>query len=112
MIAKKPAGAAASHKAFDWFPDVFSLHVFPSQASSFIGHSLRWSETKTAPQGEATRRLSDNETNCGKDRGTVREARVQLTTPLDQLGKHILMQEDYDDAVDALTEALQEKKSI
>ena len=47
-----------------------------------------------------------------KDRWTVQQARVHLATSLDQLGEHHVRQEEYDDAMDAFTEALREKKSV
>jgi len=47
-----------------------------------------------------------------KDRWTVQQARVQLATSLDQLGEHHVRQEEYDDAMDAFTEALREKKTV
>lgn len=50
--------------------------------------------------------------NVEKDRWTVQQARVQLATSLDQLGEHHVRQEEYDDAMDAFSEALREKKSV
>lgn len=47
-----------------------------------------------------------------KDRWIVQQARVHLATSLDQLGEHHVRQEEYDDAMDAFTEALREKKSV
>jgi tetratricopeptide (TPR) repeat protein len=47
-----------------------------------------------------------------QDRRAVQEARIALATSLDQLGEHHVRQKEYDDAMDAFTEALREKRSV
>ena len=48
----------------------------------------------------------------GKGRAAVQKARVDLATKLDQLGEHHVRQQEYDEAMDAFTEALREKRSV
>lgn len=50
--------------------------------------------------------------NVQKERSVVQKARVSLASSLEQLGEHHLRQREYDDAMDAFTEALREKKSV
>lgn len=47
-----------------------------------------------------------------KHRESVFEARASLASGLDRLGEHHVRQKEYDDAMDAFTEALHEKRSI
>jgi tetratricopeptide (TPR) repeat protein len=47
-----------------------------------------------------------------RDRNDVQKARAKLATTLDQLGEHHVRQKEYDDAMDAFTEALHEKRSV
>jgi tetratricopeptide (TPR) repeat protein len=42
----------------------------------------------------------------------VQDARIALATSLDQLGEHHVRHKEYDDAMDAFTEALREKRSV
>lgn len=46
-----------------------------------------------------------------QERSAVQRGRVSLATSLDQLGEHHVRQQEYDDAMDAFTEALREKRS-
>ena len=50
--------------------------------------------------------------NVNRDRQLVQTARIALATSLDQLGEHHVRQKEYDDAMDAFTEALREKRSV
>jgi tetratricopeptide (TPR) repeat protein len=50
--------------------------------------------------------------NAEKERYSVRQARVALANSLDQLGEHHVRQNEYDDAMDAFTEALREKRGV
>jgi tetratricopeptide (TPR) repeat protein len=50
--------------------------------------------------------------NVDKHRRGLRDARSSLASSLDRLGEHHVRQKEYDDAMDAFTEALHEKKSI
>lgn len=50
--------------------------------------------------------------NVERDRVSVRNARVALANSLDQLGEHHVRHQEYDDAMDAFTEALREKRSV
>ncbi|KAG7362710.1 expressed tetratricopeptide repeat protein [Nitzschia inconspicua] len=50
--------------------------------------------------------------NVDRDRKAVQDARMVLATSLDQLGEHHVRQKEYDDAMDAFTEALREKRSV
>jgi tetratricopeptide (TPR) repeat protein len=50
--------------------------------------------------------------NVDRDRKVVQDARIALSISLDQLGEHHVRQKEYDDAMDAFTEALREKKSV
>ena len=50
--------------------------------------------------------------NVDVHRKCVRESRASLASALDRLGEHHVRQREYDDAMDAFTEALHEKKSI
>ena len=50
--------------------------------------------------------------NVEKERTAVRQAREALANSLDQLGEHHVRQQEYDDAMDAFTEALREKRSV
>ncbi len=50
--------------------------------------------------------------NVERERSAVRNARVDLANSLDQLGEHHVRQQEYDDAMDAFTEALREKRSV
>jgi tetratricopeptide (TPR) repeat protein len=47
-----------------------------------------------------------------KERKAVHQARVSMASTLDQLGEHHVRQQEYDDAMDAFTEALREKRSV
>lgn len=47
-----------------------------------------------------------------QQRSVVREARSNLASCLDRLGEHHVRQKEYDNAMDAFTEALHEKRSI
>jgi tetratricopeptide (TPR) repeat protein len=47
-----------------------------------------------------------------KERKSVQSARTALASSLDQLGGHHVRQQEYDDAMDAFTEALREKRSV
>lgn len=47
-----------------------------------------------------------------QQRTTVQDARSALAASLDRLGEHHVRQKEYDDAMDAFTEALHEKRSI
>eukprot|EP00934_Nitzschia_sp_Nitz4_P009137 Nitzschia sp. Nitz4//scaffold152_size53828//29813//32476//NITZ4_006745-RA/size53828-processed-gene-0.72-mRNA-1//1//CDS//3329537211//9127//frame0 len=51
-------------------------------------------------------------TSVEKERNAVQQARVALANSLDQLGEHHVRQQEYDDAMDAFTEALREKRSV
>jgi len=50
--------------------------------------------------------------NVEQHRFCVRQARSELASSLDRLGEHHIRQKEYDDAMDAFTEALHEKRSI
>jgi tetratricopeptide (TPR) repeat protein len=50
--------------------------------------------------------------NVDRDRRAVHDARIALASSLDQLGEHHVRQKEYDDAMDAFTEALREKRSV
>ena len=45
-------------------------------------------------------------------RNSVLESRISLASSLDRLGEHHVRQKEYDEAMDAFSEALQEKRSI
>lgn len=45
-------------------------------------------------------------------RHAVQDARISLASTLDQLGEHHVRQKEYDDAMDAFTESLREKRSV
>ncbi|CAJ1963705.1 unnamed protein product [Cylindrotheca closterium] len=47
-----------------------------------------------------------------KERTSVQSARVSLAASLDQLGEHHVRQREYNEAMDAFTEALREKRSV
>eukprot|EP00980_Cylindrotheca_fusiformis_P004275 scaffold918_cov126-Cylindrotheca_fusiformis.AAC.54 len=47
-----------------------------------------------------------------KERIALQSRRVALAASLDQLGEHHVRQKEYDDAMDAFTEALREKRSV
>lgn len=47
-----------------------------------------------------------------EQRNSVRQSRAALASALDRLGEHHVRQKEYDDAMDAFTEALHEKRSI
>jgi tetratricopeptide (TPR) repeat protein len=49
--------------------------------------------------------------NVDLQRQIVEQARAALSSSLDQLGEHHVRQKEYDDAMDAFTEALHEKRS-
>ena len=46
------------------------------------------------------------------ERNRVHEARVDLAAKLDELGEHHVRRKEYDNAMDAFTEALREKRSV
>jgi len=50
--------------------------------------------------------------NVEKERNSVQSARVSLAASLDQLGEHHVRQREYNEAMDAFTEALREKRSV
>ena len=50
--------------------------------------------------------------NVEQKRLAVQQARTALASSLDQLGEHHVRQKEYDDAMDAFTEALHEKRSV
>ena len=72
------------------------------------------SELKTAPP--TTPRLNGDYQvllrTVDERRGVVRDTRASLASSLDRLGEHHVRQKEYDDAMDAFTEALHEKRSI
>jgi len=47
-----------------------------------------------------------------ENRSSVRKARASLASALDRLGEHHVRQKEYDEAMDAFTESLHEKRSI
>ena len=51
-------------------------------------------------------------TGVDANRSEVMDARLSLASSLDRLGEHHVRQKEYDDAMDAFTEALHEKRSI
>ncbi|KAL3936593.1 MAG: hypothetical protein SGBAC_008123 [Bacillariaceae sp.] len=50
--------------------------------------------------------------NVEKERNSVQSARASLAASLDQLGEHHVRQREYNEAMDAFTEALREKRSV
>lgn len=50
--------------------------------------------------------------NVERERKAVQSTRVSLAASLDQLGGHHVRQQEYDEAMDAFTEALREKRSV
>lgn len=50
--------------------------------------------------------------NVENERKVVQSKRISLAASLDQLGEHHVRQQEYDEAMDAFTEALREKRSV
>lgn len=101
--------------------------VAPSSPSSSASSSSR-SESVSPTKRKAQEELLPEDTgppapvmagdlavlreDLDRRRSSVLESRISLASSLDRLGEHHVRQKEYDEAMDAFSEALQEKRSI
>ena len=68
--------------------------------------------TETMPPPVVSRDFHVLRDDLEQRRNSVLDSRVALASSLDRLGEHHVRQKEYDEAMDAFSEALQEKRSI
>ncbi|KAL7559985.1 hypothetical protein ACA910_013482 [Epithemia clementina (nom. ined.)] len=87
----------------------------PSMAASRGGKALH-DKIASASANIASSMMSGDyqvlRSGVDANRSEVMDARLALASSLDRLGEHHVRQKEYDDAMDAFTEALHEKRSI
>ena len=91
--------------------------VAQDPSSSSLSNRKSLSDNTTAASSSVASSMMSGDyqvlrTGVDADRSEVMDARLSLASSLDRLGEHHVRQKEYDDAMDAFTEALHEKRSI